>query len=85
LIGDKPFSDSTNLMIGLLPRDFKSFKDASNEAGFSRMYGGIHFRCDNEDGLEMGTKIGNYILSTIKTHPARQNATGTETKTTASN
>ncbi|HRI21575.1 MAG TPA: vanadium-dependent haloperoxidase, partial [Panacibacter sp.] len=45
LIGDKPFIDSANVIIGLLPKQFNSFKDAANEASNSRMYGGIHFRC----------------------------------------
>lgn len=73
LIGDnKSFTDSTNVIIGLLPRQFKSFKDAAKEAAFSRMYGGIHYTCDINDGLTEGDNIAKYVLEHIITHPARQ-------------
>lgn len=76
LIGDNlPFVDSTHLNIGLLPRDFKSFNDAAQEAAYSRMYGGIHFDCDINDGLEQGKCVGNFVLDNIKTHPKRQGGT----------
>ena len=45
---------------GLVPRKFKSFWHAANEAGISRMYGGIHFRAAIELGLEQGRCIGEY-------------------------
>ena len=35
------------------------------------MYGGIHFDCDINDGLEQGKCVGNYYLENLKTHPAR--------------
>lgn len=73
LIGDNlPFVDSTNVKIGLLPREFKSFRDAASEASQSRMYGGIHFDCDINDGLDEGRCVGNYVLNEIKIHPKRQ-------------
>ncbi len=72
LIGDNlPFTDSTHVSIGLRPRTFPSFLEAAKEAGFSRMYGGIHFMCDIDDGAETGTCVGNYYLDNIKTHPKR--------------
>ncbi|MBC8172680.1 MAG: vanadium-dependent haloperoxidase [Chitinophagales bacterium] len=73
LIGDnKSFIDSSHVRIGLEPRTFKSFRDAAQEASFSRMYGGIHFDCDIDDGLTSGKCVGNYILNEIKIHPKRQ-------------
>ena len=83
LIGDNlAFTDSSHVNIGLLPRDFKSFNDAAQEAANSRMYGGIHFDCDIIDGLEQGKCVGNYVLDNIKTHPKRQgeSAAGEEKK-----
>ena len=72
LIGDnKPFIDSSNVEIGLNPRPFDSFLAAAQEAAYSRMYGGIHFDCDIDDGLEQGKCVGNYYLENLKTHPAR--------------
>jgi len=54
------FTDATHEADGLVPRKFKSFWDAANEAGISRMYGGIHFRAAIELGLEQGRCIGEY-------------------------
>ncbi len=79
LIGDNlAFTDSSHLNIGLLPRDFKSFNDAAQEAAFSRMYGGIHFDCDIDDGLEQGKCVGNFVLDNVKTHPKRQGGSKAE-------
>ncbi len=42
-------------------RVFGSFAQAADEAGMSRIYGGIHFNFDNTQGLKLGTDIGNYV------------------------
>jgi membrane-associated phospholipid phosphatase len=52
------FTDRTGSDNGLEPRSFKSFYEAANEAGISRLYGGIHFRAAIEQGLEQGRCIG---------------------------
>ena len=39
------------------PRAFTSFRAAADEAGISRLYGGIHFRAAIERGLEQGRCI----------------------------
>lgn len=81
LIGQNvPFIDSTHVMIGLLPRKFESFDAAAKEAAFSRMYGGIHYTCEIEDGGTQGRCIGDYILSNIITHPKRQGQTSNDSK-----
>lgn len=73
LIGDNlEFVDSSHVSIGLLPRNFKSFNDAAQEAAYSRMYGGIHFDCDINDGLTEGNCVGAFVLENIITHPKRQ-------------
>ena len=38
-----------------------TFSSAAEEAGISRLYGGIHFRQANEEGLAMGRKIGEQV------------------------
>lgn len=45
-------------------RSFTSFSQASNEAMNSRLYGGIHWRYDNEDGLAGGIALAQYVLAT---------------------
>jgi hypothetical protein len=73
LIGDNlSFIDSAHIDIGLLPREFKSFQAAADEAAFSRMYGGIHFTCDIFDGVEQGRCVGNFYLENLKTNPGRK-------------
>lgn len=42
-------------------RSFNSFWEAAQEAGKSRIYGGIHFEFDNTDGLTNGRAVGEYI------------------------
>jgi hypothetical protein len=54
------FDDATHQHDGLKPRHFISFGQAANEAGISRLYGGIHFRAAVEQGLEQGKCIGAY-------------------------
>jgi hypothetical protein len=44
------------------PRTFNSFWQAAEEAGQSRIHGGIHFQFANEDGLAAGTELGNYVF-----------------------
>jgi hypothetical protein len=49
----------------ILPdRTFTSFSQASTEAADSRLYGGIHWRYDNEDGLVGGRAVGHYVYDT---------------------
>ncbi len=38
--------------------EWDTFSEAANDAGFSRIYGGIHFSDGNLDGLSAGAKIG---------------------------
>lgn len=68
---DYPFTLSTpevnaggpmSPMMGMEPptRSFPSFSAAAREAGLSRVYLGIHFRYDSEEGNRLGTRIGQY-------------------------
>ncbi|MEL7421407.1 MAG: vanadium-dependent haloperoxidase [Bacteroidota bacterium] len=43
-------------------RSFNSFSQAGLEASMSRVYLGIHFRYDSEEGHKLGTKIGKYAV-----------------------
>ena len=61
LFGDNfAFEDKTGSHAGLTPRNFASFWAAADDAGISRMYGGIHFRSAIERGLEQGRCIGAF-------------------------
>lgn len=55
------FTDRTHDEDGLEARGYKSFWDAANEAGISRLYGGIHFKSAIDRGLEQGRCVGAKI------------------------
>jgi hypothetical protein len=61
LFGDVAFVDRTHDRRGLPARSFRSFHEAAEEAGLSRLYGGIHFRAAIERGLEQGRCIGRRV------------------------
>jgi hypothetical protein len=56
------FTSTGDPTLGLAARHFKGFNQAADEAAASRMYGGIHFSFDNATGLQVGTKLGHYVL-----------------------
>jgi membrane-associated phospholipid phosphatase len=63
-IGDNiSFTDSSKITDGLLPRSFINFNMAAKEAAVSRLYGGIHYSFDNENGLKCGQLIANNVES----------------------
>ena len=65
--GDKlSFTDTSSLEFGIQSRQIISFREAAKEAAMSRLYGGIHYRFDNEHGSEAGIKIGEYTIEQLK-------------------
>lgn len=67
-LGAVTFTDSINIGLGYMPRTFPSVDSAANEAGISRLYGGIHFRQAIENGLQQGRDLGQHVLNTISFH-----------------
>ncbi|MFM2145255.1 MAG: hypothetical protein RL732_91 [Bacteroidota bacterium] len=55
---DLAFTDTTEMKYLGLSRTFPSIMAASDEAGISRLYGGIHFNSAIKYGKEQGTGIG---------------------------
>jgi membrane-associated phospholipid phosphatase len=47
------------------PRTFTSLDEAVEEAALSRLYAGIHYPFDNDNGLAQGRCIGQIILEPI--------------------
>ena len=60
---DLGFLDDTGQADGLTPRWFPSFQAAADEAGISRLYGGIHFRAAIELGAAQGRCIAAYAIA----------------------
>lgn len=66
VFGDKlSFTDTSLLEFGIPNREIKSFREAAEEAALSRLYGGIHFRFDNDLGLESGKRVGELVVQRI--------------------
>jgi len=59
---DLPFTTGSDFLPGV-HRSFPTCLDAAEEAAMSRLYGGIHFRSANEDGLEAGISIGEWTAT----------------------
>ena len=60
------FIDTSSLEFGIKSREIKSFRLAAREAAMSRLYGGIHYRFDNDHGNEAGMRIGEFIVQRLK-------------------
>ena len=62
------FSDDTVVDDGSPLRNYPDFWAAANEAGISRLYGGIHFRAAIDRGIEQGQCIAKFTnsLKTLK-------------------
>ena len=61
---DIAFTTTSDFLPGVM-RAFTSFSDAAAEAALSRLYGGIHFRSANEDGLRAGAQIGALVVARV--------------------
>jgi len=64
--GHAGFSGAAAHVIGAyFPERAKQLEAMAEEAAYSRLLGGIHFRHDNEDGLVLGRKIAEKVLTTL--------------------
>jgi membrane-associated phospholipid phosphatase len=59
---DLPFTTGSDFLPGVY-RSFSTPFDAAEEAGVSRIYGGIHFHSANVDGLQAGSSIGEWTVT----------------------
>ncbi len=54
------FTSTSDSLAGV-ERSFRGFREAADEAGRSRIFGGIHYEFDNAAGLSMGRDLGRYV------------------------
>ena len=59
---DFAFEDTSDLRYIGMKRNFKSFRQAADEASISRVYGGIHYRFSVDEGVVEGKKVGNKVI-----------------------
>ncbi|MDP9042382.1 MAG: phosphatase PAP2 family protein, partial [Bacteroidota bacterium] len=61
--GHSTFSGAAATILGyLLPSNATMYNAMAQEAGLSRLVGGIHYRTDCETGLSVGNKVGNFAI-----------------------
>lgn len=53
------------------PTQREKFWVQAQEAASSRLWGGIHFRSDNEEGLQLGRSVGADILTSLRSGAAQ--------------
>src|SRR5215472_14292024 len=61
---DHPFTVSADGLPGVT-RSFTSFEAAAEEAGRSRIYGGIHYQFDNVAGQQVGRSVADYVVEHV--------------------
>lgn len=49
----------------IFPADAATFESYSQEAAMSRLYGGIHYRFDIEDGNSSGKAVAQYVINRL--------------------
>jgi hypothetical protein len=60
------YTDTSETEFGIPQRSFTSFRQAALEASWSRMYGGIHYRFDLENGNKEGIEVGKIIVDRLR-------------------
>lgn len=67
IFGDNfSYTDTSEAEFGIPHRSFTSFRHAAQEASISRVYGGIHYRFDCDEGANAGAKLGALIVSRLR-------------------
>ncbi len=63
--GGGPYSDYTGYVPvnGPFTLSWPTFSAAADEAGISRLYGGIHFRLGDQEGRKLGAQAFNLAMA----------------------
>lgn len=64
--GEMAFTDTSSVEFGIKSRSFSSFHQAAQEASMSRLYGGIHYRFDLDEGNALGRKVGAVVVQRLR-------------------
>lgn len=62
--GHAGFSGAGGRILGAyFPHEARRYTALAEEAAMSRLYGGIHYRFDNDDGLAVGRQVAGQVLA----------------------
>jgi hypothetical protein len=59
------------VLASLFAKDARVFRAKAEQAGLSRLYGGIHIRSDHRDGLALGSRIGRLVVERAQPRETR--------------
>jgi hypothetical protein len=62
-IGENVSFSTNSVALPEVTRSYTGFQQAADEAGMSRIYGGIHFMPANLEGLDCGRLVGDFVAS----------------------
>ena len=54
------------ILIYFFPEESSNIKEIIEECAQSRLYAGVHFKIDNEEGLRLGRQIGNMVVRLMR-------------------
>ena len=57
---------ASTVLAAFFPQRAGELRAMAEEAAVSRMYGGIHFRSDNDAGLELGRRVGTVAVQAYR-------------------
>jgi hypothetical protein len=67
IFGDNfSYKDTSEIEFGIPERSFTSFRQAAQEASMSRLYGGIHYRFDLDEGNRQGAMLGKIVVDRLR-------------------
>ncbi len=69
VFGNVSFTDRTKVRGGFKAVTYPSFQAAADEAAVSRLYGGIHYPMDNEQGEALGHCVADAFSARVNLHP----------------
>jgi membrane-associated phospholipid phosphatase len=57
---------ASEVLAYLFPSQAENFRTMAEEAAISRLYGGIHFPSDNDNGLLIGREVGRRVVEFVR-------------------
>ena len=62
---------AATVLCELFPQDSKKWNALAEEAGMSRIWGGIHYPVDHKEGLKLGEEVGSTVLQKVSQKNSR--------------
>lgn len=57
---------ASTILTYFFPAESERLEELAQECAISRLYGGVHFPIDNNEGLQLGRQLGHIIVNNLK-------------------